>query len=76
MKSTHLKDLQKLKKLVGILSIAYAIVANVGLHAYFKRDGIPKSKVLSNGKNVGGKLGEPTRTVELRRTIFSCNMSV
>ena len=41
LESTHLRDLDKLKKLVGLVCIAYAIVANVGLHTYFKGEGIP-----------------------------------
>mgnify|MGYP000081721931 CR=1 FL=1 len=40
LESTHLNDLDKLKKLVGLVSIAYAIVANVGLHTYLKGEGI------------------------------------
>lgn len=41
LESTHLKDLDKLKKLVGLVSIAYAIVANLGLHTCLKGEGIP-----------------------------------
>lgn len=41
LESTHLKDLDKLKKLVGLVSIAYVIVANVGLHTCLKGEGIP-----------------------------------
>jgi len=36
LESTHLIDLGKLKKLVGMVSIAYAMVANVGLHTCLK----------------------------------------
>lgn len=32
LEDTHLKCFRKLKKLVGLVSLAYAIVANIGLH--------------------------------------------
>jgi hypothetical protein len=32
LEDTHLKCLEKLKKLVGLVSLAYAMVANIGLH--------------------------------------------
>ena len=41
LESTHLKDLEKLKKLVALVCIAYAMVANIGLSACLKGDGIP-----------------------------------
>jgi len=41
LEPTHLKDLDKLKKLVGLVSIAYAVVANIGLHTCLKGEGIP-----------------------------------
>jgi len=34
LEDTHLKNLEKLKKLVGLVSIAYAMVANIGLHQH------------------------------------------
>ena len=41
LEDTHLQDFEKLKKLVALVSIAYAIVANVGLHECIKGKGIP-----------------------------------
>lgn len=40
LESTHLRDLDKLKKLVALASIAYAIVANVGLHQHLRKKAI------------------------------------
>ena len=40
LEDTHLQDLEKLKKLVALVSIAYAIVANVGLHESQRGQGI------------------------------------
>ncbi|MEZ4993946.1 MAG: IS4 family transposase [Saprospiraceae bacterium] len=40
LESTHLKDLDKLKKLVTLVSIAYALVANVGLHQHLRHKAI------------------------------------
>ena len=41
LEDTHLKDLEKLKKLVAMVSIASAIVANVGLHEHKRVKPIP-----------------------------------
>lgn len=40
LESTHLNDFEKLKKLVALVSIAYAMVANIGLHTALKGQGI------------------------------------
>lgn len=40
LEATHLNDFDKLKKLVALVSIAYAIVANIGLHTGIKGEGI------------------------------------
>jgi hypothetical protein len=40
LEDTHLHDLEKLKKLVALISIAYAMVANIGLHEGLKGEGI------------------------------------
>ncbi len=37
LEATHLTDLDKLKKLVALVSIAYAIVASMGLHQHLHR---------------------------------------
>jgi Transposase DDE domain len=36
LEDTHLKSLEKLKKLVGLVCIAYAMIANIGLHHHKK----------------------------------------
>lgn len=36
LEATHLKDLGKLKKLIALVSIAYAIVATMGLHEHLR----------------------------------------
>lgn len=36
LEATHLRDIEKLKKLVAMVCIAYAIVANMGLHHHRK----------------------------------------
>lgn len=41
IESTHLKDLGKLKKLVGLVCIAFTIVANIGLHQHLRCKEIP-----------------------------------
>ena len=41
LEATHLRDLEKLKKLVAMVCIAYAIVANMGLHHHRKAKAIP-----------------------------------
>ena len=40
LESTHLRDLDKLKKLLALVSIAYAVVANVGLHQHLRAKAI------------------------------------
>jgi len=44
LESTHLQDLKKLKKLVGLVCIAYAVVANIGLHHHLHCKAIPVKK--------------------------------
>ena len=41
LEATHLRDFEKIKKLIALVSIAYAVVANIGLHAGLKGEGIP-----------------------------------
>ena len=41
LEATHLRSLEKLKKLVAMVCIAYALVANVGLHHHKKVKAIP-----------------------------------
>ncbi|MCO6488778.1 MAG: hypothetical protein J5I98_10190 [Phaeodactylibacter sp.] len=41
LESIHLNDLGKLKKLVGLVCIAYAMVANIGLHEHLLGRAIP-----------------------------------
>lgn len=41
LESTHLKSLEKLNKLVALVCIAYAVVANIGLHQHLHRKAIP-----------------------------------
>lgn len=36
LESTHLKNLAKLKKLVALVSIAYAVVASIGIHQHLQ----------------------------------------
>jgi len=36
LEATHLRDMEKLKKLVAMVCIAYAVVANIGLHHHKK----------------------------------------
>lgn len=44
LESTHLKDLEKLKKLVALVSIAFAFCSNLGLHHHLKIKPIPLKK--------------------------------
>jgi len=41
LESIHLQNLEKLKKLVALVSITYTFVANIGLHQHLRCKAIP-----------------------------------